>query len=66
MRKKIEKMKKLEQDFYKRLVLTIVSDSFIKNFVDDKEFLGEDLLNYKEKTPSCISFMMNQILCEKR
>ena len=66
LRKKIQELEKSEQDFHQRFELTIpekkyediglfedtVCDSFLENFVDDKEFLGENLPNYKEKTPT--------------
>ena len=66
LRKKIQELEKSQQDFHQRFELTIpekkyediglfedtVCDSFLENFVDDKKFLGENLPNYKEKTPT--------------
>ena len=64
LRNKIQELQKSYQEFHKKFELTIPEkknediglfddigcDSFLENFVDDREFLGENLPNYKEKT----------------
>ena len=65
LKRKIEEVTKDEDEFHRRFELKTtekryediglfedtVTDSFLENFVDDKEFLGENLNKCKERTP---------------
>ena len=75
--RKIEEINKSENEFHRRFELKTnekkyediglfedtVTDSFLENFVDDKEFLGENLNKFQEKTPKInFTHQINQII----
>ena len=62
LRKEMQELENSEKDFHQRFELTIPEKKYeswfirrhclcLENVIDDKEFLCENLPNYKEKTP---------------